>query len=72
MPIISIAEKIYQTNKINKRQRHRYEINKNYISEFEKNGLLFTADSDNGKRMQILLLREISIWHLYRASKIYL
>jgi len=48
------AYKIYNTNSINKRHRHRYEINKKYIPEFEKNGLIFSADSDEGKRMEML------------------
>lgn len=48
------AQKIYDTTTINKRHRHRYEINKKYIPEFEKNGLIFSAESDNGKRMEIL------------------
>ena len=29
-----------------------------YIPEFEKNGLIFSADSDNGKRMEILEIPE--------------
>ena len=48
------AEKIYSSTKINKRHRHRYEINKEYIPEFEKNGLVFSANSDDGKRMEML------------------
>ncbi|MGY8730323.1 MAG: CTP synthase [Nitrosopumilus sp.] len=48
------AEKIYNSTKINKRHRHRYEINKQYIPEFEKNGLVFSASSDDGKRMEML------------------
>jgi len=48
------AQKIYNTQTISKRHRHRYEINKQYIPEFEKNGLIFSADSDNGKRMEML------------------
>lgn len=48
------AQKIYNSNTIKKRHRHRYEINKKYIAEFEKNGLIFSAESDNGKRMEIL------------------
>ena len=48
------AEKIYNSTKINKRHRHRYEINKEYIPEFEKNGLIFSANSDDGKRMEML------------------
>ena len=48
------ARKIYNSGIISKRHRHRYEINKEYIPQFEKNGLIFSADSDNGKRMEIL------------------
>jgi len=48
------AQKIYNTAIINKRHRHRYEINKEYIPEFEKNGLIFSAESDGGKRMEML------------------
>ncbi len=48
------AKKIYNSATISKRHRHRYEINKQYIPEFEKNGLIFSADSDSGKRMEIL------------------
>lgn len=50
----SNAQKIYNSNSISKRHRHRYEINKDYIPEFEKNGLIFSAESDSGKRMEIL------------------
>ncbi len=48
------AQKIYNTTTISKRHRHRYEINKKYIPEFEKNGLIFSAESDGGKRMEML------------------
>ncbi|MFQ5440543.1 MAG: glutamine hydrolyzing CTP synthase [Nitrosopumilaceae archaeon] len=48
------AQKIYQSDSISKRHRHRYEINKEYIDEFEKHGLIFSAESDEGKRMEIL------------------
>lgn len=50
----TIAQKIYNASTISKRHRHRYEINKKYIPEFEKNGLVFSAESDGGKRMEIL------------------
>ena len=50
----TMAQKIYKATSINKRHRHRYEINKEYISEFEKNGMIFSAESDGGKRMEIL------------------
>ncbi|MDH3676979.1 MAG: CTP synthase [Nitrosopumilus sp.] len=50
----TIAHKIYKSNSINKRHRHRYEINKEYIAQYEKNGMIFSAESDGGKRMEIL------------------
>ncbi|MFB5621979.1 MAG: gamma-glutamyl-gamma-aminobutyrate hydrolase family protein, partial [Candidatus Nitrosomaritimum yanchengensis] len=50
----TMAQKIYNSTSINKRHRHRYEINKEYIPEFEKNGMRFSAESDGGKRMEIL------------------
>ena len=48
------AQKIYNARTISKRHRHRYEVNQKYIPEFEKNGMIFSAESDNGKRMEIL------------------
>ncbi|MFZ8922133.1 MAG: glutamine hydrolyzing CTP synthase [Nitrosopumilaceae archaeon] len=50
----TMAQRIYSVNSINKRHRHRYEINKDYIPEFEKNGMKFSAESDGGKRMEVL------------------
>ncbi len=50
----TMAQKIYNSNSITKRHRHRYEINKNYLPEFEKHGMIFSAESDEGKRMEIL------------------
>lgn len=50
----TIAHNIYNSNTISKRHRHRYEVNKEFIPEFEKNGLLFSAESDGSRRMEIL------------------
>ena len=50
----SIANKIYKSKIISKRHRHRYEVNKDYIKQFNEKGLFFTGESDNGKRMEIL------------------
>jgi len=50
----SLAFKIYNSNLISKRHRHRYEFNKEYLDSFEKNGMNFSGESDNGKRMEIL------------------
>ena len=48
------AQKIYQTEIISKRHRHRYEFNTKYLDQFSKNGMIFSGDSDNGRRMEIL------------------
>ena len=50
----TVARKIYDSGTISRRHRHRYEINKEYIPEFERSGLIFSAESDRGKRMEIL------------------
>lgn len=50
----TLAQRIYNSDSINKRHRHRYEVNKKYMSDFEKNGMFFSAESDGGKRMEIL------------------
>jgi len=50
----SIAHKIYNSSTISKRHRHRYEFNKKYMEEFNKNGMLFSGESDSGRRMEIL------------------
>lgn len=50
----SLAFKIYKSNLISRRHRHRYEFNKEYLSEYEKNGMIFTGESDGGRRMEVL------------------
>jgi len=50
----SIAHKIYNSSTISKRHRQRYEFNKKYMEEFNKNGMLFSGESDSGRRMEIL------------------
>lgn len=48
------AAKIYQSGLINRRHRHRYEFNQKYLDLVTKAGLVLSASSDNGKRMEIL------------------
>jgi CTP synthase len=48
------AHKIYKSNLISKRHRHRYEFNKKYIEQFNENGMIFSGESDNGRRMEVL------------------
>lgn len=45
---------IYKMNEIIKRHRHRYEFNKNYLDIYEKNGLVFSGESDNGRRIEVI------------------
>ena len=49
----TIAEKLYKTNKIDERHRHRYEINPKYIKDLENGGLIFSGRSPDGKLMEI-------------------
>ena len=48
------AHQIYQSESISKRHRHRYEFNTNYLEDFSKKGMIFSGESDNGRRMEIL------------------
>lgn len=44
----SLARKVYGQDKIVERHRHRYEVNENYVKDFEKNGMVIggrAADS---------------------------
>ena len=50
----SVAHKIYDSETIFRRHRHRYEFNTKFRTEFEKNGMIFSAESDGGRRMEIL------------------
>ena len=50
----SLAYKIYNSEIIFKRHRHRFEFNKQYLDKFIDNGMVFSGESDNGKRMEIL------------------
>ena len=50
----TLAYKLYNSRKIVRRHRHRYEFNQLYKELFEKLGMIFSAYSDNGKRAEIL------------------
>ncbi len=52
----TIAYKLYKSEEIYERHRHRFEVNLNYIEMLEKNGLIFSGRSPDGKRMEILEL----------------
>lgn len=52
------ARKLYGTEKVEERHRHRYEVNPDYIVELEKAGLVFSGRSPDGTLMEIAELPE--------------
>ena len=52
----SLISKIYLTNKIKERHRHRYEVNLKFKDQFEKKGLIFSALSPDGLLPEIIEL----------------
>ncbi len=44
----SLISKVYKSNLINERHRHRYEVDKNLKSKLEKKGLIFSGLSPDG------------------------
>ena len=50
----TLAYKIYNSNEIFERHRHRYEVNPEYINSIESNGLLFSAWDESGNCMDIV------------------
>jgi len=52
----SLISKIYKSNIINERHRHRYEVNKNLKSKLEKKGLIFSGLSPDGSLPEIIEL----------------
>ena len=62
----SKAFDIYRKRVIRGRHRHRFELNQDFIGQFEKRGLHYSAFSDNGKRAEIL---EIADHPFYLATQ---
>jgi CTP synthase len=52
----TIAYRLYNAATIRRRHRHRYEFNQNYLGAVTKAGLVLSAHSDSGRRMEILEL----------------
>jgi len=52
----TLAHKLYGALETYERHRHRYEVNPEYIGILEKNGLVFSGRSPDGRRMEILEL----------------
>ena len=52
----SVVQMLYGKTKVSERHRHRYEVNPDYISILEKNGLVFSGKSPDGILMEFLEL----------------
>jgi CTP synthase len=48
------AAKLYSSSTIERRHRHRYEFNQRYLGLVSKQGLVLSASSDSGRRVEIL------------------
>tara|TARA_B100000287_G_scaffold292160_1_gene275478 strand:- start:796 stop:2421 length:1626 start_codon:yes stop_codon:yes gene_type:complete len=53
----SFIQKIYRSNSINERHRHRYEVNIDYKDKFEDKGLIFSGMSPDHKLPEIIELK---------------
>ena len=53
----SAIKKIYKSNKIHERHRHRYEVNINLKDSFEKQGLIFSGMSPDNNLPEIIELK---------------
>ncbi|MDX2074072.1 MAG: CTP synthase [Alphaproteobacteria bacterium] len=54
----TLAEKIYGSDHISERHRHRYEVNMAYREDFEKSGLIFSGLSPDGQLPEIAELKD--------------
>ena len=50
----SIASKLYGTNEISERHRHRYEVNNDYRSDLTANGLMLSGLSPDGRIVEMI------------------
>ena len=52
----TVAYKLYKSEEIFERHRHRFEVNLDYLETLQKNGLVFSGKSADGRRMELLEL----------------
>jgi len=52
----SLAHKIYSTNEISERHRHRYELNIDFISQLSKKGMIFSGKNPDTGLVEIIEL----------------
>ena len=62
----SLAAKLYGSEEIHERHRHRYELNNTYREAFEAAGLTFSGMSPDGKLVEIV---EVPAHPFYIASQ---
>ena len=53
----TLAESAYKLNEISERHRHRYEFNNDFRDIFEKNGMVLSGVSPDGKLVEIIELQ---------------
>jgi len=53
----TLVRKLYDSENISERHRHRYEVNPEYIEILEKNGVIFSGKSPNGILMEFMELK---------------
>ena len=54
----SLAYKIYSTNEINERHRHRYELNFEFMKELSQNGMIFSGKNPDTGLVEIIELSD--------------
>lgn len=54
----TLAEKIYHSQKISERHRHRLEVNNQYVEKLEKAGLVFSGKNKQHNLVEIIELKE--------------
>ena len=54
----SLAQRLYATDKITERHRHRYEFNNNYLETLEAAGLIVSGRSEDGTLVEIVEVAE--------------
>ena len=62
----TLAYRLYQSRSIWERHRHRYEVNPPYMEQIQDKGLVFSAESADGVRMEVL---EIPTHYFFLATQ---
>lgn len=50
----SLTAKVYESTEVVERHRHRYEVNKKFLAEIEKGGLVVSGTSPNGRLVEFV------------------